>query len=93
MDTSLYGKINDLMSGHNFLIHTLTEYDPSERSVLYMYGIFHEGHLIGVINLKTKDAVAICTDIRYNSRLEILFQDILEVLGVNNYTFSAPDYQ
>jgi len=94
MDTSLYSKINDLMPGHNFQIHTLTEYDPSaviDKNIPDLHGIFHEGHLIGILN--TQNPYAVCTDIRYTSRLEILFQDIFEVFSIREYKFSAPDYQ
>lgn len=85
---------NEVIDGHGFRIEKIQnnyygDEDPITNTLL---GVFtSDSHLIGIVDRLR--ALCICTDIRFNSRLEILFQDIMECFSIDIYACSMQDYR
>jgi len=86
---------DEMIAGHALHIELLENnyYDDRKAISDKLVGIFtHDSHIVGIIDADKR--LCICTDVRYNTRLEILFQDIMEILyNIERYACSMQDYR
>lgn len=89
-------KAEEVIQGHNLYPELIQNnyFGDTDSISERLVGIFtkQDSHLVGIIDADRN--LCICTDVKYDSRLEILFQDLMEILyDIENYKASMQDYK